>query len=249
MLEKKQAGWLEENYLALCARFDMLKGEDEKVRGWMEQCPLNDYDSGAPQNAYGLITKAKAYISLGEYRNAATLLESLTLAMQKEGRTLDTIECLVNGAIACDLLGSGGLALGKLEQALLLALEYSYIRVFSDCGRPLFNLIMRYMKETSNKKLNEAYLKRIAESAKVFASLHPMLYASKSCKADEGEELTQSEAQILHLLGEGKTNKAIAKELSVQPSTVSFHLTNLFEKLGASNRTEAVKVARDKGIL
>lgn len=250
MLEKKQAGWLEENYLALRARFDMLNGDTEKVREWMGQCPLNDYDSGIPQNAYGLITKAKAYIALGEYRNSATLLESLTLAMEKENRTLDAIECLINCAIACDFLGSGDLALGKLEHALLLAQEYSYIRVFSDCGKPLLSLISRYMKDSPHEKLGEAYLKKIAESAKIFATLHPSLYASKDCKGgEEGEELTQSEVQILHLLSDGKTNKVIAKELSVQPTTVSFHLTNLFEKLGASNRTEAVKVARDRGIL
>jgi LuxR family maltose regulon positive regulatory protein len=221
------------------------------VRQWIEQCELNDFDSYALQNAYGLATKAKAYITLGEYRNAATLLESLTLVMQNQNRVLDTIECLVNGAIVCDLLGSADLALGKLEQALLAAQEYSYIRVFSDCGKPLLNLISRYAKERPHEKLSGTYLTKITESAKIFSVLYPLLYASRENKDDDSKscELTQSEIQILHLLEDGKSNKVIAKEVNVQPTTVSFHLTNLFEKLGASNRTEAVKAARDKGIL
>ena len=171
--------------------------------------------------------------------------------MQKESRVLDAIECLVNGAIACEFLGSGDLALNKLEQALLQAQEYGYVRVFSDCGKQLHNLMIRYTKERTHEKLSNTYLRKITESAKIFATLYPSLYLAKEITSgeDTGEtvQLTQSEVQILQLLDEGKTNKAIAKELHIQPTTVSFHLNNLFEKLGASNRTEAVKVARDKG--
>lgn len=52
--------------------------------------------------------------------------------------------------------------------------------------------------------------------------------------------LTRQELAILQLLLEGQTNRKIASALRIQPKTVRNHLTTLFEKLGVSNRLEAV---------
>jgi predicted ArsR family transcriptional regulator len=43
---------------------------------------------------------------------------------------------------------------------------------------------------------------------------------------------------VLRLLAEGRTNREIARTLHVSDDTVKFHLKNLFERLGAENRTE-----------
>jgi LuxR family maltose regulon positive regulatory protein len=256
MLESKKAFWLVPNYRALCARFDILRGNADKIREWVDGCGLDDLGGYPLRDCYELLTLAKAYIALGEHRNAATLLEGLTLAMQKEGRTLDTIECLINGAIVCDMMGNGERAVQKLEQALASGREYGYIRVFADCGRRLFHLMARYVREQppNGGRLGERYIQRITEAAGIFSTLYPALYSvpgESGAKEDEGEggELTQGEIHVLQLLGEGKPNKDIAAELYLQPSTIKYHLQNIFLKLGASNRTQAVKRAREKGIL
>jgi DNA-binding NarL/FixJ family response regulator len=51
--------------------------------------------------------------------------------------------------------------------------------------------------------------------------------------------LTAREAQILRLAARGLTNGAIARELWITEQTVKFHLSNIYRKLGVSNRTEA----------
>jgi LuxR family maltose regulon positive regulatory protein len=61
--------------------------------------------------------------------------------------------------------------------------------------------------------------------------------------------LSQREAEILQLLDEGLSNKAIARRMGVTESTVKFHLKNLFAKLGVSRRTLALSVARTNGLL
>jgi DNA-binding NarL/FixJ family response regulator len=58
-----------------------------------------------------------------------------------------------------------------------------------------------------------------------------------------GEDLTQRERDVLKLLVEGCSNPEIAQKLSVSRSTVKTHVSHILEKLGASNRLEAVSLA------
>jgi len=63
------------------------------------------------------------------------------------------------------------------------------------------------------------------------------------------EALTVREVEVLRLLATGRQNQQIARELVVAPSTVKKHITHIFEKLGATNRTEATDRARQLGLL
>jgi DNA-binding NarL/FixJ family response regulator len=61
--------------------------------------------------------------------------------------------------------------------------------------------------------------------------------------------LTAREISILKALARGLSNQAIGKELFVAEQTVKFHLTNIYRKLNAANRTEAVRMAYQHGII
>jgi DNA-binding NarL/FixJ family response regulator len=61
--------------------------------------------------------------------------------------------------------------------------------------------------------------------------------------------LTAREATILGAVAGGKTTKAISAELWVSEHTVKFHLTNIYRKLGVSNRSGAVRYAYEHGLL
>ena len=65
----------------------------------------------------------------------------------------------------------------------------------------------------------------------------------------EAELLTEREMEVLELLAEGKTNKQIAEELVISERTVKFHVSSILNKLGASNRTEAVALAAQRGLV
>ncbi len=54
--------------------------------------------------------------------------------------------------------------------------------------------------------------------------------------------LTPRERELLRALGSGKTNAELARQLGVSINTVKFHLRNLFDKLGARNRAQAVEI-------
>jgi DNA-binding NarL/FixJ family response regulator len=61
--------------------------------------------------------------------------------------------------------------------------------------------------------------------------------------------LTPRELEVLRLLAEGHSNAALASMLWVTPQTVKFHLSNVYRKLGVSDRTEAARWARSHGLL
>jgi DNA-binding NarL/FixJ family response regulator len=61
--------------------------------------------------------------------------------------------------------------------------------------------------------------------------------------------LTERELTILKALSRGLTNQAIGRELWVTEQTVKFHLTNIYRKLGVNNRTEAVHISFQRGLV
>ena len=61
--------------------------------------------------------------------------------------------------------------------------------------------------------------------------------------------LSEREVEVLRLIANGAANKEIASMLSISESTVKTHVANIFQKLDASHRTEAVTEAIRKGII
>jgi DNA-binding CsgD family transcriptional regulator len=68
-------------------------------------------------------------------------------------------------------------------------------------------------------------------------------------KAQAALGLSERELEVLRELAAGHSNKEIAAHLHVSPNTVKTHVARLFEKLDAKRRTEAVRRARELGIV
>lgn len=73
--------------------------------------------------------------------------------------------------------------------------------------------------------------------------------AAKLAEGVTRVHLTPRELTALRLMADGKSNKEIAGELGISDRTVKTHLGHLFEKLGVTSRTEAVKVASRRGLV
>ncbi|OGO35491.1 MAG: hypothetical protein A2W35_21260 [Chloroflexi bacterium RBG_16_57_11] len=61
--------------------------------------------------------------------------------------------------------------------------------------------------------------------------------------------LTEREGQVLQLLAHGLANKQIALALTISEHTVKFHVSSIYHKLGATNRTEAVRAGVQRGLV
>jgi DNA-binding NarL/FixJ family response regulator len=63
------------------------------------------------------------------------------------------------------------------------------------------------------------------------------------------ETLTDRELDVVELLAQGLSNKAIAARLGISDQTVKFHVASIYGKLGATNRTDAARRALKAGVI
>lgn len=75
---------------------------------------------------------------------------------------------------------------------------------------------------------------------------HYLLFVRRTSTEVSTEDLTPREAEVLHWVGQGKTNQDISSILGIGVETVKTHLKRVYQKLGVENRTAAVAAFRQK---
>ncbi|HET7219344.1 MAG TPA: response regulator transcription factor [Vicinamibacterales bacterium] len=104
----------------------------------------------------------------------------------------------------------------------------------------------------------KAYILKDISAAALIACIHDVLagktYLAPTAAAKLAEgvarvQLTPRELSTLRLLADGRSNKEIGNDLGISERTVKTHLGHLFEKLGVTSRTEAVKIAARRGLV
>jgi two-component system, NarL family, response regulator len=104
----------------------------------------------------------------------------------------------------------------------------------------------------------KAYILKDIAAAALIACIRDVLagktYLAPTAAAKLAERVTQvqltpRELAALRLLANGESNKEIATSLGISERTVKTHLAHLFEKLGVTSRTEAVRVATRRGLV
>jgi NarL family two-component system response regulator LiaR len=80
-------------------------------------------------------------------------------------------------------------------------------------------------------------------------ALTALITSPPAPKGAAGLELSPRERDVLVLLVEGKSNAQIAEQLMVSVAAVKFHVSSILARLGASNRTEAAAIARERGMV
>lgn len=104
------------------------------------------------------------------------------------------------------------------------------------------------LKDASQEKLLGA-IKSVAAGEKFFDSVVVQALLETDRHTEEEDLLSERELEVLRFLASGFTNKEIAQQLFLSTDTVKTHLSNIYRKLGVSDRAHAVAVALRRGLL
>jgi LuxR family maltose regulon positive regulatory protein len=198
------------------------------------------------------IIMARLRIAQGDLGGAEGLLSHLHEAATKAERNGSLIEILVLQAITFTAQRRNEEALSTLAHALGLAEGEGYIRIFIDEGEPMRLLLQDYqaiVKKKIDDSVDRESLRLLAYIENLLATF-PQPASPKKLKFNNiPEPLSERELDILRLIATGSSNKEIAENLIIAVSTVKTHINNIYGKLGTSRRTQAIAIAREKGLL
>lgn len=242
--------------LARQATFD---GDHEQAAKWLRELP----PAWTATPAEGLlfhageaeactVTYARHLIHAGEHARARRLLGAELQRARQQRRRRRELKLGILLAVAQHAGGAAGLARRSLLEALELGAAGGFVRSFLDERQPLLGLLKELRASLDG-------LPRLAGPDPALAHLDRLLRESgESTPAPPAgepdlrgliESLSHKERRILHFIAAGLSNKELAHRLSVSPNTVKWHLRNIFEKLQARNRMQAIALLRRFGAI
>jgi LuxR family maltose regulon positive regulatory protein len=232
------------------ARLWIVLGELEAATRWARERGLEPAFESASQETgvyvYFLrdlehLALARLYMAQDRHDAALAVLEPLLATAETARRLGSVIEISILQALALQAQGHVSSALVALEHALSLAQPENYVRTFVDEGEPMARLLY----QAARRNLAPGYAGRLLGAFPASKSPPPR----RESPAALVEPLSERELEVLALIAEGLSNQEIAQRLFISLRTVKWHASNIYGKLGVSNRTQAVARARALGVL
>src|SRR5215208_4493349 len=186
------------------------------------------------------LTLARLLIARNEPGEALHLLERLDETVRTVGRR---IEILTLQSLALWAENNKERAVSTLTQALALAEPEGYVRTFADEGSPMAEILPATLEARRRNRLDPPV------PARYLRKLVAALERDGTDKASPEAVLSERELEVLTLVAAGKSNRRIAADLFVSVGTVKTHINNLYRKLDAHSRTQAVARARELKLL
>ncbi len=222
-------------------------GQRDRAARWAEELDL--------RGQYGMpfgreredVACARIFLAKDQSTLALERLEP-TLQRAMEGqRWGHVIEIRLLQALAHQMRQEKALALDVLSEAVRLAEPEGYIRSFVDEGAPMATLLYR-LRKRDRKSGPTPYLDTVLAAFQQEIMGQIQVEEQKKAQALP-DPLSQRELQVLQLIAQGASNQEIAQELVIAIDTVKRHVSHIFSKLGIGNRVQAVKQARNLGLL
>lgn len=196
------------------------------------------------------LIQARLWLIGGQQEELLSSVKRLYELAHKMGMEYRAVECQLLLAQAYLKLARHEDAMASIHRALIQAATNNIVRICVDEGSEILTLVK---EAQSTAREYDAVLRSfisdvlLALEADVSPRVGP--YSTKRHATLLIDPLSQRELDVLELMATGKSNANIAEKLHISENTVKWHARNLFGKLRAKNRTEAVVLAQDLDLL
>jgi LuxR family maltose regulon positive regulatory protein len=195
------------------------------------------------------ISLARLLIAREDHDEALRVLDSLhEMAEVADGRS-SVIQIFTLKALALRDKDENNRAMDVMGRALALAEPEGYVRTFVDEGPPMAELLSGVLDAQQRGRLDS--LRRVPAHylRKLLATLEREAPSTAQPTTELPEALSERELEVLQLIAAGKSNRRIATELFVSVGTVKTHINNLYRKLDAHSRTQALARASELNLI
>jgi LuxR family maltose regulon positive regulatory protein len=245
-------------------------GDLTAARTWVHERGVSVADELTYLSEYDHLTLAR--VLLAEHAadqdhaalaDATGLLSRILAAALEGGRTGTVIETLVLLALAQQAAANAAQAVSSLTEALRLAEPEGYVRVFTQEGAAMQELLGELTRRHVRNPFAQRILRACAAARERAADIsEPSAASVPDSGTDHGgdvtaveqtrqaliEPLSDRELDVLRLLGSELGGPEIARKLHVSLSTVRTHTQHIYAKLGVNNRRAAVRRAHQLNI-
>jgi LuxR family maltose regulon positive regulatory protein len=238
---------------ALRIRCFLKLGDYTKAKGWTTE----DWENVANplEKEQNLLTSARVFIANRQYDDAISLIENVLKTASVSAHKKHLVEALTLSSMA--FLGKNDLGLSQkaINEALNQASKIGYLRMFCEESLDVVKCIqqadqailplpfLEALNSTFENIVPSENMPKLAD----FSNLSAQNTAQN--QASLLEPLSHRELEVLDLISQGLANKEIANKLCLAPATVKAHIRNLYGKIEAKSRTEALAKARNLGLL
>lgn len=236
---------------AMVARLSLAQGDIERAEEWAHQSGLTSTDQPGYRTEFGHMTLVRLLLAREHYDEAFNFASRLLEDAEHTGRIDKMIELCLLRAIALEARGTHGDAITSFARSLALAERGGYVRLFVDEGHHLAFLLSSLMQSKTDNgpgSPSHYYLQRIHLAVNHRAPSQDSELPRTTNQVNPSA-LSERELEVLRRVDAGLSDAEIASELVVELSTVRWHLRNIFQKLGAHRRTQALAIGRSLGLL
>ena len=178
---------------------------------------------------------SRLFMAQRKYDQALELSQRLLVQAEASKRISRMIEILNLQALAYQGKNDEEQALTILARAIMLAQPEGYVRVFLDEGEPMVKLLYKAKIHQAGGSYLSDLLSHLSSDSRQAVPNTQLLV----------EPLTKRELELLQLIEQGCTNQEIADRLVISIPTVKRHISNIYSKLGAKNRTQAISLGKE----
>ncbi len=247
------------------ARLTALQVELALAQGDLEQASQRSHDLPDDVDMHPFyrflgLSKARLLIAQGRKKEAAHVLQARFARAVQSGWEYGAIAARILQALAAD---EPEAALMFLKDAIKRAQPEGYIRTFADAGEGLISLLIQSAQRGVAPEYVGRILVAIRERSIMPAGRLSFLVEPASRRVNDTlietatqsannvlvEPLSERELEVLRLVAAGLSNREIGERLVVSPGTAKTHVHNIFGKLGASNRAQAVARAKELSLI
>jgi LuxR family maltose regulon positive regulatory protein len=234
-------------------RILLAQGDVRAARRWVAAWSVSLDGEPVLWRAPEYLALARVAVADGRPEAVRPLLRSLQAIAAAGGcRGLEAEVCLVL-AHAHLAAHDAAAARASVHAALQVTMPEEFVRLFADEGQPIITLLEQIGGELTRGQFADAPYRAYVPHLLAMVPPQPAAPAPEPLPTLTApppvEPLTERQVEILRLMARGCSNQEIAGELFLGVSTVKWHLLHIFGKLQVKNRTQAVALARQLGLI